>query len=330
MNQHFTHIASVIFDHEYLETELFDGFSIGLSDESKQVLSNLKVLIKPFEGGFNILCEEPELCLGESNAILIQIKLKTPLFYNYTDLGKHVRPNYTVFYFDLPNPTERADTLHHQDFVSDEDALGVLNQRNLEDINSKITVGENWIQDHFGNIISPNELTRYFLQSGEAILTVKEGKSATSYYKVAETLGKPPFAIISINMDTLVLKFQEHGTANPFQIRFKARKTIWKYILSDKVFDKFSRLTVVDLHQNNIQFTEKEFEIQSSRKVRSFESSEAIPYRASSKSRFQLIEKSMDERQAGRVIYKQLPDAKPEQLHHFQNNPDLTYSHIFI
>lgn len=330
MNQDFTHIASVIFSHQYSEAELFEGFLLGMSTDTSHFLSNLKVLIKPFKGGFNILCEEPELCLGESNPVLIQLKLQSPLFFNYTDFGRMVRPNSQVFYFHLPNPDEELERLHHQDFVSTDDTIAVLNQKNLEDINAKNRLSENPVQDHLGNIIPASELVRYFFQTGESVIKVKEGKKETQYYKAAGNMEKIPFGLISMNMEALVLNFKKHGGANPYQIRFKVRKTIWKYILSDKVFDKYSRLTVVDVQNKDIQFIEKEFEIQSAWKVRSFESSEAIPYRASSISRFQLLEKSTDDRQAGKVIFKQLPDAKPDQLHQLQTNSDLEYSHIFI
>ena len=141
---------------------------------------------------------------------------------------------------------------------------------------------------------------------------------------------KAPFGIVSLEPDRLYQAFRDSGSPSSLKVQFKTRKTFWKYILSDKMFDKFSRLMVIDSQNKDIRFKEGEFEIQPAWKVRSFDSETAIPFNADFSPKFQLVEKAKDEHQPAKVIYKQLPKASPEQLFLPPATKEVLFSHIFI
>ncbi|HSF52552.1 MAG TPA: hypothetical protein VLA71_02315 [Algoriphagus sp.] len=330
MDQQFFHVASVNFFHEYNGNGRYDGFLTAMSTETRQRLNNLRLLVKPFFGGFHLVSSDPELLSDEQDPILIRLVAKDPLFYNFTDLGQEFRPNSKVFYFSDLNTDQNSGSLHLKDFVTVADSLLVLNQALLKDFLPSLNSGEFKLRDPGNPAVLPRDYTRYFQENGESVFFLENGMGTRGYYKSSQGMEKVPFGVVSLHPDKLYRRIRISGSMLPLQVRFKTRKTIWKYILSDKVFDKFSNLSVIDAQNREISFKEGEFEIQPAWKVRSFESEVEIPFNADFNPRFQLVEKSKDENQAGKVIYKQLPKASPEQLHPLPTNKEVLYSHIFI
>lgn len=330
VKQDFIHIAQLNFSHEFTGQGAFDRCILNSSAEALNALANLKILIKPFKGGVNILSENPDLLKDESSPVLLRLVVTDPLFYNYTDFGIEVRPNSGVFCFPFPKKSTAPQNTQALDYVSSTDLVLPLSQKNLDQINARNLGSDSGIIDHTGYEIPPSNFVRYFFQTGEALLTVKEGNSETQYYKSNPNLEKLPFGIIPIYLDSLYSEFVKKGSPVQFFIRFKTRKTYWRYILSDKIFEKFQTLNVVDVPDRMVNFKEEEFEIQADWKVRSFVSIDPIPYQQDASGQFQLLDKASDSRQAAKVIYKQLPSAKPEQLHFSTAKPDVAYSHIFI
>jgi hypothetical protein len=330
VKQDFNHIAQLNFSHQYTGQGAFDRCVLTPSAEALNALTNLKILIKPFKGGLNILSENPDLLKGESAPILLRLMVTDPLFFSYTDFGMEVRPNSSVFCFPIPKKSTDSQDIQGQDYVSSADLVLPLNQKSFAQINAKNLGGENQIIDHTGYEIRSANLVRYFFQTGEALLTINERNTETQYYKSNSNLEKLPFGIIPVYLDALYSEFVKTGGPVQFFIRFKTRKTYWRYILSDKIFEKFPILRVVDVPDRRVNFKEEEFEIQADWKVRSFVSIDPIPYLLDGSIQFQLIDKTSESRQAAKVIYKQLPAAKPDQLHFSPAKPDLAYSHIFI
>ena len=329
MDQRFFHIASIRFFHEYSGIGLFDGFMITRSSKMVKLMNNLQLVLKPFFGGFHLLSSDPDLLKGEQEPLLIRIFPKDPLFFNFTDFGQEFRPNSKVFYFS-DRSMGSSETLHSGDFASLEDGLAVLNQQMLQDFLPGIFRGEISIRDAGSNALVSGDFTRYFLEKGESVFYLENREVTLGYYRINQGMEKAPFGMVSLEPDKLLEAFQISGNPLSLQIRFRTRKTFWKYILSDRVFDKFSSLSVIDSQNREILFKEGEFEIQPSWKVRSFESEVEIPFNADFNPRFQLVEKSKDDKQAGKVIYKQLPKASPEQLFRPPSNKEVLFSHIFI
>ena len=330
MNQNFFHIASINFHHDYSGKDLFEGFSVSWAPENSRRLANLQLLIKPFAGGIHLLGSDPELLRGETEPLLLRLHPTDPLFFNFTDFGQEVKPNSKVFLFSNSAKSKSADYLHSGDFVTIEDSLDSASQRTIDELLTQLTGGKASLRDARGEELVPGDYARYFLEKGESVFYVSNDSGTTGFYRRSSGMERTPFGIISLDLDHLYHANRGAGETLNLQIRFRSRRTFWKYILSDRVFDKFSRLSVIDALNNEIVFKEEEFEIQPAWKVRSFLSEVEIPFNADFNPRFQLIERSKEENQAGKVVFKQLPKASPEQLFQRSSNTEISYSHIFI
>lgn len=330
MNQDFSHIASINFRHDYSGKGLFEGFSVSWAPEISRRLANLQLLIKPFAGGIHVLSSDPELLRGETEPLLFRLYPTDPLFFNFTDFGQEVRPNSKVFFFSNSTKSKSADYLHSGDFVTLEESLDSASQRTIDELLKQLSGGNASLWDARGEKLVPGDYARYFLEKGESVFYVSNGSGTTGFYRRGSAMERTPFGIISLEPNQLYHAYRGAGETLSLQIRFRSRRTFWKYILSDRVFDKFTRLSVIDAQNNEIVFKEEEFEIQPAWKVRSFLSEVEIPFNVDFNPRFQLIERSKEESQAGKVVYKQLPKASPEQLFQRSSNIEISYSHIFI
>ncbi len=330
MRQQFYHIASIGFHHEYRGDGFFGGLSVTWSTDSKKGMDNLEVLVKPFTGGINVFCSDPELLKEERESIVLRLSPADPYFFNFTDLGSEHKPNTRVFVFSDQGLEPPKSTLHSGEFATAVDSLEILSQKVLGQLLPRLNDGVIFLYDSWGNQMPIRDYARYFTESGELVFYAGDEQKRVGYFKPSQAMERPPFGIICLMPHILYERFRLKGEATSYRVRFRARRTYWKYILSDKTLDKFSRLSVIDIQKKEIHFKEGEFEIQPEWKVRSFESDVEIPFNADYDARFQLIERSRDENQAGKVIYRHLPQASPEQLYPLPTNTDILFSHIFI
>jgi hypothetical protein len=311
MIQQFFHIASISFHHEYSGNEPFEGLKIG-------------------PGGVYLLSSDPDLLSGESEPITLRLYASDPLFFNYTDLGREVRPHRDVLFFSNHNKNQGKGKLDSGDFAFDEGCLRVINQDLMRELLPALQRGDASLFDVFEEKPSIQDYTRFFVESGEAVFYVDQNGERFGLYQTGKAMDRSPTGVISLVPDRLHQTYLKQEKTVPFAIRFRSRRTYWKYILSDKLFDRFPSLAVIDAQNREVRFREGEFEIQPAWKVRSFESVEELPFTSELNRRFQLIEPPNNRSRAGKVLFKQLPKASPDQLHHLPSDTRILFSHIFI
>lgn len=323
MNQSFTHIATFRFVHEFMDPEVADLFTVQLSGDSRRLLSNLQLLIKPFNGGFHLLCSDLELLQDEQSLLMIRLFLKDPYFYNYTDLGGGGRPDLKVFHFSNADKSFLSGRLFSGDYVTIKDSLDLIGSAALApDLES--------FEIDFLDPTESGDLNTIISSQKESVFFTKNQNDKRGYYFSGSLLEKKAFGIVSLVIGNLYNDFIENEDVLEFEINFKTLQSHWKYILSDPVYDKFSNLSVVDLKGNEIQFQIGDFEIQPNKIVRSFESRSLIPLKSINQARFQLIDKPSEPNQSEKVVIKALPSATPNQLFMTPSKPDIFFSHIFI
>lgn len=329
MSTQFFHIASVLFSHESYGTDEYDGFSWFLDQESFRLSKNLNLIFKSIPGGIAVLSSDPQMLENENSFISLNLFPKNPLFYNFTYFGFDFRPDSRVFFFEISSKDENSNYLHKEDFVSFHDGLTVFRSALKEDFLRLIQNGDLILFDINGQAIPENQILSFFEDPEVVVFFTEQDKERKGYFKPSGGMDKTPFGIIQLKVSGFLEKFNQSGKPELFQIKFKSRKTIWKYILSDKIYDKFERLKIVDPQNQELRFKESSFEINPTWVVRSFESEEAMPFLVNVMPRFQLVEESL-EGQITKVISKQLPKASPESLSLNPHNEQILITNIFI
>ncbi|WP_439490146.1 hypothetical protein [Algoriphagus sp.] len=330
MGDKFTHIASVDFSHEYYAPLSFDGFSCVWESGSRLKASNLQLLLKAFSGGFSLYSSDPELLSDEESHLFVRIFIKDPLFYNFTDLEGEFRPDSKVLLFRNTGEATGSKRLHSGEFVSIADSLEVLNAKNMEELRSEINADTVSIRDFSGMEISQDKAFQFIMDREERIFFVSEGNQVKGYYKRSDPLEKLPFGLVSFHCGQLYKNYSDFRQATAASVRFQTRSTIWKYILADKVYEKFPQLKIIDSQNKEVNFKESEFEVPPDWKVRSFESEVKLPFTSHSNSGFQLVETPKEGSQAMRIVVKQLPKGNPDGLYRLPANDDGLFTHIFI
>ncbi|WP_026948147.1 hypothetical protein [Algoriphagus marincola] len=330
MNQQFFHIATINSFHEYRGEGPFDGLSFSLRSDRINLAKNLRLVFKSFPGGIHILSAEPDFLKNEEEKLIIEVIPSSPFFYNFTEFGEEFRPDLRVFHFSIGSRLDGKTSLHGGDFVSSTDAVEVISRKLLRDLPSRIQQGKVRLFDFENEEIDINNFNRFFLSGQADLFYLKEEQGEKQlFYKPAPSMNRNPFGILSIDCGQLYQNYISSDRPFNYSIHFKAKKTIWRYILSDKVYDNFNQLSVIDTQNSNFQFIESEFEIQVDRKVKSFETETPLPLLESVLPKFQLVER-VNGGQALKVVIKQLPKASPEVLHRKAPNDDTIVSHIFI
>lgn len=326
MNQQFFHIATINFSHEYTGNSSFDGFSFALTNDSKVLAQNLNIVFKPFQGGLMIFGTDPKLLEEEERNLCIDLFPNNTLLYNFTDFGREFRPDLHVFFFSLATGKEG---LYPGDHVSIENSLTVLRREALQDILTKAKLGQIQLLDVDGIEIPVDQVYGFFSDGEAAVFYGLEEGISKGFFKPSSKMVKLPFGRLNLNCSQLYKEYSPSNTPKKYSIHFKTKKTLWKYILSDKAYDKFNELKIIDAQNSDFRFTETEFEIQDNWRVRSFESETALPYQMDGMPKFQLVEQS-NGGQVLKVIIKQLPKASPEALFRSTTNDEVLITHIFI
>ncbi|MDO9554663.1 MAG: hypothetical protein Q7J63_19365 [Rhodonellum sp.] len=326
----FTHIATLTFKHGYFSQGECNTFQLGLSEETKKCLLDLNLLIKPFDSGFHLLSGAPELLEGEWRSLSIQLNLKDSFFLNFTDLPDF-NPSNSLLYFNniTVSKSNNSDVCYlHPSPTVDRGSLVRLctDVFPLEGFGSEEKIS---IVDALGNTIQkglkadiqgPSELG-YCAIHGE---TEKFG-----CYFFPNSVFKKPIGIIELFPARLFEEMDPTRTLS-FNISFQSQKTKWRYLLTDSLFWKFDKLSIIDSKKKEVFFTEKEIFLNGVGAIRCFESLEKIQMQDSHFGDFQMVENYGGDRRTGKIIIKNLPRASPEMLYHDPSFKDALYSHIFI
>lgn len=329
MDSRFFHIAQIDFRHEFSGSDPFEGFSWSLSQDSILTAQNLGLLCKSIPGGIVVLSSSPELLIENNELIQFKIFPSDPLFFNFTDMGEDFRPNSKVLFFEATTDTSDSFIVHKGEFASVADSLNLFRASSLPDLLLKLGSGELSLLDSEGNQIIENQLKGFFSEPKESVFFVIDHGQRQGFFKPSIKMEKVPFGIFQISLKQLVDSYSKSKRKSSFLIQFKSRKTVWKYILSDKIYDRFSNLKVLDAQNQDFRFKESEFEINPSWKVRCFESEVALPFQNTGLPKFQLVEPDSNG-QVLKVIAKQLPKATPESLGRDDKENKLLVSNIFI
>jgi len=330
MGEQFFRIATINFSHEYSGDLPLEGFSIAWDPDSCSIANNLQLLTKPIPGGFSIFSSDPELLHGEDSGLLIRIFIKNQFFYNFTYFGAEFRPDSKVFLFSDATASLGSNRLHPGEFVSVTDALEKFNPRTLNELVSRVERKMAFLRDFQHKEILAKDALRFLSDKEQTVFYVRDGIREQGYYKIPHQLESPPFGLISLNCNKMYQDYKDARGATSSYVRFQTRNTIWRYILADKVYEKFPQLMIVDSQSRSVNFRESEFEIQPAYKVRSFESEESLPMTVNSSSRFQLVETPKEGSQVMKVVIKQLPKASPEGLYPLGSQDEVFFSNIFI
>lgn len=331
MQNTFSIISTLQIRHEYfIQNE--PGFSqLTIPQESKKSLNNLNLLVKPFNNGFHILGGDISLLKEEWNPIHFHFSIQDPLFYNYSDL-EDFKPGKFLIYlsnkvvYQMEEPGKMR--LSTEEFVSKE-SLVTARQGNIQfnglPINDLFT-----LTDESGKIQDISAGGQFQNVSYEEGMYTISGKDLTqTFYFFPQRIFRSPDLVFTIYPAQLYEEYQKNGSAH-FLAKFKSRKTKWRYILTDPIYRKFQKLSIIDIKKKTIPFEEKEIEFNELGRYRCFESIETIILQDSNNGYFQLVEKPDLDPNNEKIVLKALPGASPEFLiQEAFPNGDI-YSHIFI
>lgn len=330
MNQQYHHIFNIDFFHNYYGGDKFNGFTVNWTSETASLMDNLQVMVKPGFGGISILCSDIELLSSEDSTIFLRISPKDPLFFNYTDFGQEFSPKAGIFLFSNDKGINKNGVMHQEDYVSTKDCIKVINREVVQEIASKFNDSDFQVWEGIEPVLELRHFTGLMSEISEKVFFIEKNKNRQAFYKPRGGMEKKPFGLIALNVFDIYSAYKQSEKMASFEIKFKNRKTVWKYILTGKVYEKFTDLSIMDTQENGVSFKEGEFEIRHDWKVKCFESETEIPFRIDLNRRFQVLEKSKEGRQNGKLIHKQLPEAKPDQLYLNGDNTGIFYSHIYI
>ena len=119
MSQNFTHIATVNFKHAYFRDGFFTSVNISMDADSRALMKDLGILLKPFSGGFHLLASNRDKLASENPEVSIKIHFdcSDSYYINYTNLG-HYEPANDILYFsnlDAQFNSDEAVFLLHTD-----------------------------------------------------------------------------------------------------------------------------------------------------------------------------------------------------------------------
>jgi hypothetical protein len=342
MQETYHHIGTVVFEHKYYKSNLFESLDISLAEGTSKLLRDLNIIIKPFTGGFHLLASNPELFDTYDDEAALQLYLNTTdsLFINYTDLPEFNLQN-SLFCFNNLKPSalngSNSFLLHTNDFVGEHDLAELIGSQ--MDISAFNAIRNVKVSDVFGNelysqFISDSSLTNqnldlHNLPEGIINVSVDDGEEKRFYYS-PQRVWKKPLAVFELYLGTLFSQYKNKGKCE-YHLRFNNRRSIWKYFLVSPVYKKFDKLSIINTDKEQVfNAPQKEF-VQSDTEALVFESKNTIPITEQWKPTFQLIDDFDLNLKTGKVILKNLPSASPEQIFYSGTKSGGTiYSHIYI
>tara|TARA_R110002072_G_scaffold140286_1_gene284459 strand:+ start:395377 stop:396360 length:984 start_codon:yes stop_codon:yes gene_type:complete len=327
LNQVFQHIATVSFQHEFFPESGFSGFEITVSPESERRFLNLQFHIKRYNTGFYIFSSSPELAVNEISPIHFHINFKDSFFWNYTDLKSTMQRNHVLF---LDNSIDEKSPYFmgiNTTFTSSQFIF--LNKNDLKNV-SKYVGAALQIKNSAGEIFPYPESLGYgsgFFEEG--FFSTVSKSDFFPFYHINGNSFKTPDMILSFSPEILYHKTLNAKPLN-YSLQFTAKKTFWKYILVDKVYENFQKLSVIDLTNTDVIFSKSEIQISPNIKATCFVSNQALSFCGEDNRRFQLVDQSNTTSKKSKIILKSLPLATAEMLHATENESEFDSSHIFI
>ncbi|WP_373524359.1 hypothetical protein [Aquiflexum sp.] len=331
MQNSFSIISTFQIKHGYFAQSDPAIFQLSVSLESKKILHNLNLIIKPINNGFHLLTGDISLLKEDWNPIHFHFSIQDPLFFNYTDLEGYF-PGKSLIYlvnkevYQLGKPEELG--LNSEEFL-DKKALVLVRQGNIN--LSGLSINEQYtLTDEREKVLQISAGGQFQNMPYEEGLYTISGKDLNqTFYFFPQRIFKTPDMVFTVYPADLHNQFQENGSVH-FTAKFKSRLTKWRYILTDPIYKKFQNLSIIDTKKKTIPFEEKEIELNGMGSYRCFESIESIKLQDLNSGYFQLVEHPDLDPRNEKIIIKSLPRASPDFIHQegFPNGE--LYSHIFI
>lgn len=335
MNQAFSHIASVSFKHNFFSDGLFRPISIQIDEDTGRLMKNLSIIIKPYTGGFHILCADTSLLVseGDSDVLNINFTCQDPYYINYSDLTAFA-PSSTLLYFNNLNPVSVGNELdlrlHQNEYVSGSDMIDIGSQlllipdyKESNDYHFKAAYSDVKLD------VYKNELGQFNISSlpiGLIHVYLNDEKVYEFYH--SPNVWKKPLGILRLHTNNLVKDSQEEKVN--YVIHFNNRSTIWKYFIPSKPNRDFHALSIINKAKTSV-FKAPIKEIVNNTEMSVIESKEMLPLCEKYKESLQLVDGYDSNLRTGNTIIQHLPVPSPDQL--YTDTPpseEIFYSHIYI
>ncbi|SMD45672.1 hypothetical protein SAMN00777080_4332 [Aquiflexum balticum DSM 16537] len=331
MQNTFSIISTFQIKHEYFTQREPGIFQLTIPLNSKKTLNNLNLLIKSFNNGFHLLGGDISLLKDDWNPIHFHFSIQDPLFFNYTDL-EDFKPGKSLVYlsnkvvYQLEKLGEMR--LSEEEFVGKR-SLVTVKQGNIQF--NDLSISDIYtLTDESGNVQDVSAGGQFQNVSYEEGLYTLSGKDLTQqFYFFPERIFRSPDLVFTIYPADLYEQYQQNGSIH-FLTQFKSRMTKWRYILTDPIYKKFQKLSIIDIKKKTIPFEEKEINLNGMGSFRCFESIESIILQDYNSGYFQLVEKPDSDPNNEKIILKALPRASPEMIIQEGLHQKDLYSHIFI
>jgi hypothetical protein len=342
MKQSFAHILTLFIRHQYFSGGLFKPMVVSLSNVSQRIIQNFGLLIKPFPGGFHLLSSNPDLpgMTDASEPLQFYFRCSDPKSINYTELPAYSLSDRILYFNNLEEYGEEGEKgirLHGDEFTGHNELVPVVHEKiSITDHNSV----ENYrFTDASGDEISSQNISPSF-QNGSSfhvfdlptglILFHSEKNDVKRFFHYDHVVWKKPFAVFELFPGKLFHQFYKKGKVD-YSINFSNRKTIWKYFLTDPVYNSFKNLSIINKGKDPVFNSPQKELIHSNSEALVFESKNKIPLAEQMDEHFQLVDNYSAGNGKGKVVLKKLPGASADQLYRDEAKTNETfYSHIFI
>lgn len=347
MSQAFQHILTFTCNHQYFKDSLFKTLDFSCPDSTLKLLKDLRVVIKFFSGGFHLLSSDIELLASEidENPLQFYINSNDPYYINYSDLSKF-SPSEDLLYFNNLdtsfNDERKIFDLQIDDFIDKKDIVklshGVFKIPSYAEGDSykfKEASNEEISDDHILiNLNEPDTVIVNDLPQG-LIRVFLDDKLVHSIYHYPSSVWNKPLGTVEIFSGVLYDHSKKHGKVN-YNISFKNRETVWKYIFSDPTFFNYEDLKIINKKKEVVFNAPEKKEIRNNSSVLLFKSKTKIPLLEYTDDYFQLVEKFDEKLEYGKVVVKNLARASPDFIYQKDidaNDPsgsETFYSHIYL
>lgn len=337
MEERFVYIAMISFKHDYFRDGIFRFLKIYPTDSTRNVTSELRIVLKPFTGGVHLLVSEDYLSSVAREGGLLRFELRStdPQFINYTELGVY-NPAEHLLCFDNINTLLISESseylLDNESFQGASEILRIQNNsislvRYREEAlytfykSNGEAISFDFVeqQDIMVNAFTFNDVS-------EGIIRVYEDDVLMDmfYYRPIGLWNKP-FGILEINLGTLVEQYLRDSATVSYLFEFQARKTYWKYFFTQQSETSWKSLLI---RCNGI---DDDFTRSIADDALTFISKRPMTLSENAKDSFQLVQKDISGNMEDKIIIAQLPHASPNQLYLPENNSNNAYvSHIYI
>jgi hypothetical protein len=340
MNEPFTHIATVLFQHQYFDEGSFQSLECSVTSNSQVIMRNLGLLSKPFKGGVHILASEVSLlkALSEDYPVHIELRCNDTYYINYTQLPVFQLSSDCLCFHNL-NAIQMDEAavlrLHKEAFVGSNEVMqvcnGVVTLRSFDPLASYTFTNASGTQLPAPYVQQPDPSKNQFLVKdiAEGILYVYENnvrKESENIYYQPDGFWNKPLGVLELYPSTLHDHYLENEGAITYSVKFEARKTVRKYFIVQNSNPPYKKLTIIDGSRKEL-FDRDQDAIGNL----SFTARTSYPLSNSPNLPLQLVNNFIPDKRKEKVVVKHLAHPSPSHLY-LDESPTSTimYSHMYV